>query len=63
VDIIFEETENDFATIYFINFINDTKNKIREMFEETKKEQVVEYFAYGEVGMVDFGKYTADDLN
>lgn len=45
-----------------IEFVLNTKNQIREVFEETKKVQIVQYFAYGETGEVDFGIYTIDDL-
>lgn len=46
-----------------IEFITDAKNQIREVFEETKKVQVVQYVAYDITGEVDFGIYTVDDLD
>ena len=45
------------------NFIQDVKERIRQIFEETKRGQVVKYLVYDITDEVDFGEYTIDDLN
>ena len=46
----------------FINIMMEIKLKIKEAFIEIKQFQIVSYSAVGEVGEIDFGKYTVEYL-
>lgn len=46
-----------------IELVHNIKNQIREVFIESKKGQIVSYYAYGETGEVDFGSYTINNLD
>lgn len=70
IGILLSVKDSDQQNVEDLNrLLNETKNlvsqikiHIRNVFEESKRSQVVSYSAYGETGEVDFGRFTINDL-